>query len=68
MDFFDEVGQDRPDKLNIKPFHAINKQDEKAILDWCKQVIEGLEKQAISRNSKLRKNLEAYRGSQHETN
>lgn len=63
MDFFDEVGQDRPDKLNIKPFHAINKQDEKAILDWCKQVIEGLEKQAISRNSKMRKNLEAYRGS-----
>ena len=63
MDFFDELGQDRPDKLNIKPFHAINKQDEKAVLDWCKQVIEGLEKQAISRNSKMRKNLEAYRGS-----
>lgn len=63
MDFFDELGQDRPDKLNIKPFHSINKQDEKAVLDWCKQVIEGLEKQAISRNSKMRKNLEAYRGS-----
>ena len=62
MDFFDEIGDERPDKLNIKPFHAIDKKDEKAVLEWCNKVIESLEKQSIGRNSKMRKNLEAYRG------
>lgn len=63
MDFFDELADDRPDKLNIKPFHSIKKDDEKAVLEWCTKVIESLEKQALSRNSAMRKNLEAYRGS-----
>ena len=63
MDFFEEIGEDRPDKLNIKPFHSIKKEDEKQLLEWCTKVVESLEKQGISRSSKMRKNLEAYRGS-----
>ena len=63
MSFFDELGDDRPDKINVKPFHAINKEDEEDLLKWCTKVIKTLEKQAISRNSKCRKNLETYRGS-----
>lgn len=62
MDFFDELADDRPDKLNIKPFHSINKENEKDVHEWCTRVVESLEKQAVNRNSKMRKNLEAYRG------
>ena len=60
--FFDDLSEDRPDKLNIKPFHAIKKDDKKEVLDWCKSVIESLQKQAVSRNAKMRRNLETYRG------
>jgi hypothetical protein len=63
MSYFDELGDDRPDKINVKPFHAINKEDEKELLEWCTKVVKSLEKQALSRNSKCKKNLEAYRGS-----
>ena len=63
MSFFDELGDDRPDKINVKPFHTVKNSDEKGILKWLKKVVETLEKQAVARNSKYRKNLEAYRGS-----
>ena len=62
MSYFDELGEDRPDKINVKPFHAIQKQDEKELLNWCIKVAETLEKQALTRNAKSRKNLETYRG------
>ena len=62
MSYFDELGDDRPDKINVKPFHAIDKEDDKSLLDWCTKVVGSLEKQAISRNLKSRKNLETYRG------
>ena len=62
MDFFDELADDRPDKLNIKPFHSVDKNNDKAVLEWCAKVVESLEKQAVNRNMKMRKNLEAYRG------
>ena len=62
MSYFDELGEDRPDKINVKPFHAIEKQDEKELLNWCIKVAETLEKQALTRNAKSRKNLETYRG------
>ena len=63
MSFFDELGDDRPDKINVKPFHAIKEEGPDGILKWCTKVIESLEKQAVSRNAKMRKNLETYRGS-----
>jgi hypothetical protein len=63
MDFFEELSDDRPDKLNVKPFHAIDKNNEKEVLDWCVKVVQTLEKQALGRNSKCRRNLETYRGS-----
>ena len=28
MSFFDELGDDRPDKVNIKPFHTVKDKDE----------------------------------------
>ncbi len=62
MSYFDELGDDRPDKINVKPFHAIDKNNEKEVLNWCTKVIKSLEKQAVSRNAKCRKNLETYRG------
>ena len=63
MSLFDELGDDRPDKLNIKPFHSIDKDSDKEVLNWCNKVVETLEKQAVPRNAKMRRNLEAYRGS-----
>ena len=63
MSLFDELGDDRPDKINIKPFHSIDKQDPKELLNWCVKVVETLEKQAVPRTAKSKKNLEAYRGS-----
>ena len=63
MDFFDELSDDRPDKINVKPFHAINKKNEKEVLEWCTKVVESLEKQGVSRSSKMRHNLQTYRGS-----
>ena len=62
MSFFDELEDDRPDKSNVKPFHSIKKEDDKEVLEWCNKVVEVLEKQALSRNSKMRSNMEAYRG------
>lgn len=62
MSYFDELGDDRPDKINVKPFHSIDKDDENDVLKWCTKVIKSLEKQAVSRNAKCRKNLETYRG------
>jgi hypothetical protein len=62
MSFFDELGDDRPDKINVKPFHSIDKDNEKDVLEWCSKVIETLEKQGLARNSRMRKNLETYRG------
>jgi len=62
MSYFDELGDDRPDKVNIKPYHAIDKKDEKEVLKWCNKVVKTLEKQSVARNSKARKNLETYRG------
>lgn len=62
MNYFDELADDRPDKINVKPFHAIDKENPKEVLDWCVKVAETLEKQSVSRNAKMRKNLEAYRG------
>lgn len=63
MSFFDELGDDRPDKINVKPFHSIDKENEKDVLEWCVKVSETLEKQSVARNAKCRKNLETYRGS-----
>lgn len=62
MSFFDDIAADSPDKINVKPFHAIEKDDEKAVLTWCNKVVETLEKQAVARNASIRKNLETYRG------
>jgi hypothetical protein len=62
MSYFDELGDDRPDKVNIKPYHSIDKKDEKEVLKWCNKVVKTLEKQAVARNAKARKNLETYRG------
>ena len=62
MSFFDELDDDRPDKSNVKPFHSVKKEDDKEVLEWCNKVVEVLEKQALSRNSKMRSNMEAYRG------
>ena len=62
MSFFDDLGEDRPDKINVKPFHSIDKANEKDVLEWCNTVIETLEKQGLARNSRMRKNLETYRG------
>ena len=58
MSFFDELGDDRPDKVNIKPFHTVKDKDEKAMLAWLVKVTETLEKQSVARNAKYRKNLE----------
>ena len=63
MSYFDELGDDRPDKINVKPFHSVKGQDEKKVLAWLAKVVETLEKQGIARQAKYRKNLEAYRGS-----
>ena len=63
MSLFDELGDDRPDKINIKPFHSIDRQDPKELLNWCVKVVETLEKQAVPRTAKSKRNLEAYRGS-----
>ena len=63
MSYFDELGDDRPDKINVKPFHSVKSKDEKQVLAWLAKVIETLEKQGIARQAKYRKNLEAYRGS-----
>ena len=63
MDLFEDIGSDKPEKLNVKPFHAIDKQDPKKVLEWCNKVVQTLEKQAVSRNAKMRKNMETYRGS-----
>ena len=62
MSFFDDMSDQSPDKINVKPFHAIDKNDEKAVLAWCNKVVETLEKQAVARNASIRKNLETYRG------
>ena len=62
MSFFDDIAEDSPDKINVKPFHAIKKEDDKEVLEWCNKVVQTLEKQAIPRNSSIRKNLETYRG------
>jgi hypothetical protein len=62
MSFFDELGDDRPDKVNVKPFHMAKDEGDEAVFKWCTKVIETLEKQAVARNSKMRKNLETYRG------
>lgn len=29
MDYFEDLGEESPDKLNVKPFHAIDKKNEK---------------------------------------
>ena len=62
MSYFDELGDDRPDKINVKPYHTVDKKDRKEVLEWCNKVVETLEKQAVARNAKCRKNLETYRG------
>ena len=62
MDFFDEINEEAPDKVNVKPFHAINKDSEKEVLEWCKKVVQTLEKQSVSRHSRMKKNLEVYKG------
>jgi len=63
MDLFEDIGSDKPEKLNVKPFHAIDKEDPKKVLKWCNKVVNTLEKQAVTRNAKTRKNMETYRGS-----
>ena len=62
MSYFDELADDRPDKINVKPYHAIDKKNEDEVLQWCNKVIKALEKQSLSRNSKARSNLNTYRG------
>jgi hypothetical protein len=62
MDFFDEINEESPEKVNIKPFHAIKKEDEKEVHDWCKKVVQTLEKQSVARHSRMRRNLEVYKG------
>ena len=39
---FDEINQDvelGDDKINIKPFHSIDRQDPKELLNWCVKVV-----------------------------
>lgn len=62
MSYFDELADERPDKLNVKPYHAINKKDDKEVLEWCTKVVQALEKQAIARNAVSKKNMFTYRG------
>ena len=62
MDFFDEINEEAPDKVNVKPFHAIKKEDEKEVHAWCKKVVNTLEKQSVTRHARMRKNLEVYKG------
>ncbi len=62
MSYFDELGDDRPDKVNVKPYPAIDKKDKKEVLKWCSTVVKTLEKQSLTRNASSRKNLETYRG------
>ena len=47
MSFFDDLGDDRPDKINVKPFHSVKDKDEKKVLTWLAKVIETLEKQGF---------------------
>lgn len=63
MSFFDEIEDDRPDQSTLKPFHAVKDKDDKDLLEWLNKTSQSLQKQAIARNAKARKNLEAYRGS-----
>jgi len=63
MNFFDDIVEDFPEKLNIKPFHSINKNDDKEVLEWCTTITQALEKESLSRNSSMRHNLEVYKGS-----
>ena len=62
MNFFDDLGEDSPDKINVKPFHVVKEKGVKEVHEWCTKVIETLEKQAVSRNTLMRKHLETYRG------
>jgi len=62
MDFFDEISEEAPDKVNVKPFHTLKKKDEKEVHDWCKKVVSTLEKQSVTRHSRMRRHLEVYKG------
>ena len=62
MSFFDDMGDGYTDKIQAKPFHSINKKDDKEVLDWCNKITEALEKESISRNATMRHNLQVYRG------
>mgnify|MGYP003150460660 CR=1 FL=1 len=62
MDFFDEISEEAPDKINVKPFHAIDKKDEKKVHEWCKKVVNTLEKQSVTRHSKMKSHLGVYKG------
>ena len=63
MSFFDEINDDRPDESKLKPYHTVKDKDDKNVLEWLTKAIESLQKQAVPRNAKARRNLEAYRGS-----
>jgi hypothetical protein len=63
MNLFDDEFGDSPfAKSTVKPFHSIKKDSDKELLEWLNTVSETLKKQAVSRNSQQRSNLEAYRG------
>jgi len=59
--FDDEFSSDVTSK-ELKPFHTIKKKDIKEKLEWLNSMINSLERQATSRNTTLRQNLESYRG------
>tara|TARA_R100000951_G_C2652384_1_gene184798 strand:- start:3578 stop:5689 length:2112 start_codon:yes stop_codon:yes gene_type:complete len=62
MNYFEDLGEDLPNKVNVKPFHVVKDKDDQELHKWCTKVIESLEKQAIVRNAKMRRHLETYRG------
>jgi len=64
MSSYDLFEDDLLEDSDVKPFHEIQKQSEKKVLDWLNQVKDSLMKQAQSRTSRQRENLLHYRGTQ----
>ena len=62
MSLFDAEFDSDVSTKEIKPFHTLKGKKSKDRLDWLNTVVSALEKQAISRNTDIRENLEAYRG------
>ena len=49
MSLFDELGDESPNKINVKPFHIVKEKGVKELHEWCNKVIDTLQKQATTR-------------------